>query len=344
MAGGVADGQAVSQAITNPAFLIKNADDFTVNKIGLKDPAGVSGPILYDNAQRALNTLDTTTGATETVAGTNYGTPPAGTILNGDSHQTALNKIAQILIDATISVRGLINTASQSFAGLKTFTNGLIIQNYFGRPKLDFASAATINALTYNPFVKLTGTTASTINGIASGADGKSIIIHNGTTQIQTFTHESGSATAADRLKLPGGNNISLPVDSSIEFVYDSTQSRWIQKSGSGSGGFGTITGTATLPDNTSNTVIASRSTTTFKGMIIRYHVSRSFGQNRTGTIYIATDTVGAAYSDIGAETQVMGVTLLADVSGGNMRFLATTTSTGTAANIRYELTEIPTP
>lgn len=92
-AGGVVDGQSVNASITNAAFIFKNANDSTTHKIGLQDTDVVSGPLLYTNIQRALNTLDTTTGATEGTPGTTYGAP-ASTIVNGTSHQTALTALA----------------------------------------------------------------------------------------------------------------------------------------------------------------------------------------------------------------------------------------------------------
>ncbi len=53
---GVIDGQAVSAGVTNPAFLIKNADDTTINKIGLANTDPVSGPSIT-NIQREHNSI-----------------------------------------------------------------------------------------------------------------------------------------------------------------------------------------------------------------------------------------------------------------------------------------------
>lgn len=60
--GGVIDGQAVSAAVTNPAFLDANGDDTALGKIDLAniDPL-VSGPTVY-NIQREINSLDSYTG------------------------------------------------------------------------------------------------------------------------------------------------------------------------------------------------------------------------------------------------------------------------------------------
>lgn len=90
MAGGVIDGQAVSQAVTNPAFIFKNADDIMPNQLGMSHAP--SGTTLI-SSQKAINSALDTTGATETVPGTNYGAP-TNTILDGDNHQTALLKLA----------------------------------------------------------------------------------------------------------------------------------------------------------------------------------------------------------------------------------------------------------
>lgn len=144
------------------------------------------------------------------------------------------------IVDATASQPGKISTTSQTFGGIKTFQDGVNIQSWMQRSRLDIASAGSpFAALTYNPFVKLTGTTVSTIRGIASGGDGKSIIFHNGTNQIATFNHEDSGASASDRLKLPASTAILVSPDESVEFIYDSNQARWIQKSGSGSGSGG---------------------------------------------------------------------------------------------------------
>lgn len=92
--GGVIDGQPVDAAITNPAFLEKNADDFTVHKIGLQSTAGPDGPLLFNSIQAALNTLMTASGSTETVPGTAYGAI-INTVTNGDNYQTAIFKLCQ---------------------------------------------------------------------------------------------------------------------------------------------------------------------------------------------------------------------------------------------------------
>lgn len=114
----VFNGQPVDEDVTNPAFLDAQVDDFAVGKIGFQNTDVISGGFIF-NIQRAVNSLFDTTGATETTNGTNYPGVPAFTITNGDSHETALTKLAMFLntnvvpepIAATSSV-GVSTTAS----------------------------------------------------------------------------------------------------------------------------------------------------------------------------------------------------------------------------------------
>lgn len=92
MVGGVVDGSPVDAANTDSAFLFKNSNDYTIYQLGVQAPTG-NGPILYVSIQQALNTLDAASGCTETYVATVYGAP-ASTILNGDTYQTALYKLA----------------------------------------------------------------------------------------------------------------------------------------------------------------------------------------------------------------------------------------------------------
>lgn len=250
------------------------------------------------------------------------------------------------IIDASLTQRGAVSTGAQSFAGKKTFDDGLSLSDDFQTPLDDEATAATITALTYRPAIRFTGATATSLQGIASGLTGRRLLIHNASSADITLEHEHAGASASNRLKLPDASDVILEPDKSIEVIYDATQSRWVLKSGSGgSAGFTVATGTATLTDNTASpTAIDSRSATTYKGFIIDYVFTRAAGQAKTGRFYATTDGTSAAYSDQGADLGTSGVTFSADISGGNLRFLYTTTSTGTNGLLRYEIKEILTP
>ena len=86
---GVLDGQSVSAAVTNPAFINKNINDQMPNVLGLTN---TFSPTISD-IQAAANRLYTATGVSEISSGTNYNAT-SGTITNGQSYQTALGILA----------------------------------------------------------------------------------------------------------------------------------------------------------------------------------------------------------------------------------------------------------
>jgi hypothetical protein len=89
---GISDGQPVNAAASNGAWIAKNGDDATIGKLGLSNSDVISGAFIT-NTQRAINSLFTTTGATETTPGTVYG-GQTNTIDDGDDHELALSKFA----------------------------------------------------------------------------------------------------------------------------------------------------------------------------------------------------------------------------------------------------------
>lgn len=87
---GILNGQAVSQEITNPAFINKNINDVMPNILGFA--RALSGASIAD-IQAAVNKLYTATGASEFVTGTVYNATP-GTITNGVNYQDSLTTLA----------------------------------------------------------------------------------------------------------------------------------------------------------------------------------------------------------------------------------------------------------
>jgi hypothetical protein len=106
----------------------------------------------------------------------------------------------------------------------------------------NIASANTINNLSSTRAVaRITGSTAGTIGGIVSSTGSKVVLVHNASTVAQTIGHQVSGAAPADRFDLPEAQDIELGVGASIEFFYDTVDSRWKLKSGSGSGGGGQL-------------------------------------------------------------------------------------------------------
>lgn len=92
----------------------------------------------------------------------------------------------------------------------------------------DVASTATINALASTTTqVRITGSTATTINGIAAGVAGQIIHILNVATANISVVPESGSASASDRISTMADVTYSIPPEDTLSLMYDATTARW---------------------------------------------------------------------------------------------------------------------
>lgn len=95
---------------------------------------------------------------------------------------------------------------------------------------------------------------------------------------------------------------------------------------------------TVALADNSSDQTIFSTSASSFDVYLVHYSIKRGSANIEIGTAYIATDGTNATTSEVGANLGTLGVTFNATISGGNVLWRATTTSTGTAATLKYKL------
>lgn len=93
----------------------------------------------------------------------------------------------------------------------------------------DVATTATITALSSsNSLIRLTGSTATLVQGIAAGAAAAQLLVLNVSTAEVQFANQNGSATAANRIITASGATVSIQPNWSAQFVYDDSQSRWV--------------------------------------------------------------------------------------------------------------------
>lgn len=110
-----------------------------------------------------------------------------------------------------------------SIAGLITTAK------YFASQFVDVATAATINSLSAaSGWVRLTGSTATALNGITGGANGRFLTIYNVSSATVTVANLSGSATGSEQIITPTGSSVPIASGNSLALIYDSTQSKWI--------------------------------------------------------------------------------------------------------------------
>lgn len=97
---------------------------------------------------------------------------------------------------------------------------------------VNVATTATIAQLAAdNILVEMTGTTVTDIQGIKSDDDSQVITIHNRSTAAVTLKHQNGSASANDRMKLPGGTDYVIAAEGTATLYYCTTDTRWKLKS-----------------------------------------------------------------------------------------------------------------
>jgi frataxin-like iron-binding protein CyaY len=168
----------------------------------------------YTLAYMAGVQADLVVGASSTVTrGINYyvGTPSvSGTLTNRAGIADNASFVGSFFLHST--------------SAFKSFMTGAI-----GHAREDVASAATITALSSSRnFVKLTGSTATALQGITAGIDGQRLIVVNLTGANMTVQNENAGATAANRITTMTAADIATTTNGVAEFVYDTGSSRWI--------------------------------------------------------------------------------------------------------------------
>lgn len=99
------------------------------------------------------------------------------------------------------------------------------------------------------------------------------------------------------------------------------------------------ILNSATLTDNTASpTQVLALAVASHDAAVIEYSIKRGTGNREIGHLYMINDGTTAEFTAAGASLGTLGVTFTADISGGNMRLLYTTTSTGTNATMKYRI------
>lgn len=141
-----------------------------------------------------------------------------------------------------IGTSGVSNTAiadNETFLG-NTFINqsGTIPSVYAGAPCFTsqaVASAATIAAMaSVGKFVRLTGSTATDLQGITAGLfDGQELELANLSGQNLTIRHQSVSASAGNKITTMTGADVVTTGNGYAMFIYDLTNTQWLLKAAS---------------------------------------------------------------------------------------------------------------
>jgi fibronectin-binding autotransporter adhesin len=179
--------------------------------------------------QSGGGTFSTGTGAnslngdTTIASGKNFTQNGGGTFSSGSGTNT-LNGDTTVAGTKTFTVNGGNTTlgANLDVTGSTAYKKGT-----------DFSTNGTTDNAPFSnaSLIRLTGTTAQTITGIAGGRDGYLLTIINAGSVAATLTNNDSNSSAGNRITT-GGGSISLPVGANIALVYDSTAAVWRTSSG----------------------------------------------------------------------------------------------------------------
>lgn len=131
------------------------------------------------------------------------------------------------VIGVAINGTEVLNYSStgQSNAGNVSGVNGVLSGN-LQTQRANVASAATIASLSSTTsFVKLTGSTATDLQGIAAGADGQNLRLWNATGANLTIRNASASAASGEKITTCTGADIVTTGNGFAEFIYDTDAS-----------------------------------------------------------------------------------------------------------------------
>lgn len=176
MAGGVINGQYANQDTFNNAFLKKNADDETLNKISLRHPASGAD---VESPQAAINKLFEGIGATGETDATINDYNSNNYILDGDNRKEAIEKLDQELYDQSVDIQ----TIQTQVDGIQDQLDDIVV-------------AANIRT-TLGKFENLgygdnSKTVFSTTNSINTGS---AIVFRNGVEENGTFSINANDIT-----------------------------------------------------------------------------------------------------------------------------------------------------
>ena len=204
---------------------------------------------------------------------------------------------------------------------------------YYAAQKTDVATSATINALsTASGFIKLTGTTATTLNGLASGSNGKEVFLYNGSTALVTIVYQSGSASSSDQITTPNGLNVLMEAGTSAIFKYDSSATKWILINAPGVGN-----SKPTGPFNIANNQVAPANVTgltidgsVYTSAIIDVQLQRTGVMSRQQlTVYYKSSTWVLAQESTGDDCGVI-FSITTSLGIGQVQYISDNTTSGT--------------
>lgn len=238
--GGQANALQISKGFTRFSTVATAGDS-------AKLPTAIAGMILRvkNDGANAMDVFPATGAQIDgAIANTAYSLPAGADIVF--VCRATLQWVSLAGQEASSTKKGIVNISAQSFAGVKTFVDGLVssakatFSRYIAIARNDISSSGAINQLDSSyGFVKLTSASTKLLNGVLAGENGQRLVIYNSGAGTCSVKHQNTGALAADRIVTPTGGTVAVAVNQAVVLVYDTGQSRWVFEGSAGSGGGG---------------------------------------------------------------------------------------------------------
>lgn len=218
-----------SQLVIKPGafkFTITAATPAADRVLTIPDPLGSPSNFVLDIGDYSLQGIFTFQAAPILTAASNQLViKPGANKFSITAASPAADRVVT-LPDAGGAAEFVLNAGASSIAGVKTFSALPVFSVGIATTRVNVASTATIAALaSTNSYVKLTGSTATDLQGIAAGVNGQRLVLTNLTGQNLTIRNQSASAASGNKITTMTGADVVTTGNGSAEFIYDTDAS-----------------------------------------------------------------------------------------------------------------------
>ena len=311
-------GKATTDTLTNKTFDTAGAgNSFSINGVAATANTGTGSVVRATSPTLVTPTLGVATGTSVAIAGCTLGsnglcvtgtadisgavTLGGAITYGGVTLSNAVTGTGNMVLATSPTISALVTTGTADIQQALTLS-GDISPTQLAADTNDWAPAGLSTASA----VRFSTDASRNVTGLAGGADGRIVVLHNIGAQNAVLTNQDAASAEANRFLL--GGDMTLAADTSVTLRYDATSSRWraITTPGAGGGGGGVtsvaiaagegvaVTGTCMI--TTSGTCTVLRSDKARQNEFLSWiYQSKLLGDIRRGVNLFATGLKAAS-------------------------------------------------
>jgi hypothetical protein len=319
---GTANLSGITGTPSTSTYLRGDGTWATVSGIGIANLSGITGTPSTSTYLRGDGTWATVSGMIYPGAGIPNSTGSAwGTSYN-------VTGTGNVALSASPTFTGTITAANQTLSGTQSLQLGS-----------DYTTTGSQQDVAVNASsaVRYTGAGVATFYGIAAGASGQILVLHNASSSVLTLANQSASnATASNRIITGTGSDLAVASGSSIIMQYDNTASRWRVIGGSGSGTAVAAGTTGQVQYNSGSNALAASSNMVWTSSTNQLAIGTGAAtpQTTTGTVaspYVNVTPQAGTYT---ALSGVFGTTTINGAATGQVAYYSGANTLSGSSNL----------